>query len=75
MEHLDRLHERAEGLAGYLLSRLSVTPSDQRLEPISQRACDRAERRKQAIIHKRVARARLLGRLHGRMIVYSVALP
>lgn len=30
LKYLDKLHERAEELAGYLLSRLSSTPNDQR---------------------------------------------
>ncbi|QSB02476.1 hypothetical protein JWZ98_05915 [Methylomonas sp. EFPC1] len=50
LKYLDKLHERAEELAGYLLSRLSSTPNDQRLERISERACARAERRNQASI-------------------------
>ncbi len=50
LKYLDKLHERAEELAGYLLSRLSSTPNDQRLERISEGASARAERRNQANI-------------------------
>ncbi|WP_066986862.1 hypothetical protein [Methylomonas lenta] len=50
LKYLDTLHERAEELAGYLLSKFSSSPNDQRLERISEKACARAERRNQASI-------------------------